>query len=873
MAGYLVNNAQPRGYALGFKDESRGKATLERITTPQFYPLMYILAPRTYDEAIIISGNGSDTLGKDALTKGSAFYTHQNAFLKKLLQKSNQVVVETIKLPGSAKAFLRISIEVVPTDIPVYQRVDDESVGSIGEYALDDLGSFIREGTLVGSKLVHHTGVGFYTNDQVEFGKARIRTCRAANTIVGGQLLSSISDGSATVGALTIGTLRTNSTGGLLEVVATIPNIAVDTTVDVEVNGEIVRSNVKLNEANPSITFAVAEDDDFRLVYTNGAPTVPVAALTTSETAKVSAATTLYPIADIELTAYGALGNLSGLSALSPTTRDDNGPLIADLKLNRAISYRFISMRKKSINVSAEPVFLLGGDQALDATLKLDTISSLTKNPISLGKSLVPAYSQKATTGGGAVYGDWGRVKVYDQSLETLLTMLANGYSVSTGSSMVEVEGEGSFDGDPIISQIREDWALLSDPLNNHLINIFSGRDHNGVPYGSFNVTDSVALGGVSFDSATPQFASGGADGIYYYSDGRPAAEVNAKIFDDQVRSAIRNFGSGINKYKDALKYPITCMIDSGWSLATKLEYPGILSKRPDMYIVSGTHSVYDVGQVADSNVRSIYRDGDVTDVDNVQHLVADWGVCAQQTQTREDAYGAALKAAFNTTMESDFFSTPVTRAIIRGQSGTVIESGIWDGFLPLTYELMCQLSDFAGDPSGIWREKYDFTIEPNNIIQLMDNINNTYRENSSYSKLWDIGVNWSQSYDQFRFYTPAVQTVYPYDDSVLNSAKMMIACCRLEYLNVVVHSRLTGRDDLTDGEFIQMTKKIAEEEAEGIFAGKYKVEAHPEILDGDREKGFIWRNFYHIYGNVMKTVMIYGVIAKRMSDFTANAV
>ena len=82
----------------------------------------------------------------------------------------------------------------------------------------------------------------------------------------------------------------------------------------------------------------------------------------------------------------------------------------------------------------------------------------------------------------------------------------------------------------------------------------------------------------------------------------------------------------------------------------------------------------------------------------------------------------------------------------------------------------------------------------------------------------------------------------------------------------------MTGRDDLTDDEFIQQTKKIAEEEADGIFAGKYIVEAEPKILDSDKEKGFIWRNFYKIYGNVMKTAMIYGVIAKRMSDYTGNA-
>lgn len=784
MAGYLVTNAQPRGYALGFKDESRGPAAPFRVTTPQFYPLMYVLAQRTYDDAIIISGNGEQTLGKETLKKGSAYYTHQNAFLKKLLRKSNQCVVETIKLPGSSKAFLRISVEVVPTDIPVYKRVEDENFGNIGEYEVNDLGSYIQQGTVLGSKLVHHVGTGLYSTAEKAFGAARIRTCRAAGAMVGTTQLSEIDVGGSTK----------------------------------------------------------------------------------------SAATTLYPIADIELTSYGASGDLTGLSILTPTTRDLNGPFITDLKANRSVSYRFITSRKEAVNKSPEAVYLLTGDQALDATFKLETISSLTKNPISLAKTLVPAYSRKATVSAAAVYGEWGRVKIYDQSLETLLSMLANGYSVSAGGTMVDVEGEGAFDDDPIISLVREDWAQLSDPMNTHLINIISGMDHNRVPYGSFTTNESVALGGVSFNGDTPQFASGGADGIYYYSDGRPATEVNVKLFDDEVRKQIRNFGMGINKYKDALKYPVSCIIDSGFSLETKLEFPSILSKRPDMYVLAATHSVYDVGMTPDPNIRSIYRDGNVVDIDNVQNLVSDWGVCPQQTPIFEDAYGAALKAAFGTTMESEYWGTPATRAILRGQSGTVIESDIWDGYLPLTYELMCQLSDFAGDPSGIWREKYDFTIEPNNVIQLMENINNTYRENTSYSKLWDIGVNWTSCYDQFRYYTPAVQTIYPYDDSILNSGKLMIACCRLEYLNVIVHSRLTGRDDLTDDEFIQQTKKIANEEAEGIFAGKYIVDARPEILQSDKDKGFIWRNFYHIWGNVMKTAMIYGVIAKRMSDYTGDA-
>ena len=98
-----------------------------------------------------------------------------------------------------------------------------------------------------------------------------------------------------------------------------------------------------------------------------------------------------------------------------------------------------------------------------------------------------------------------------------------------------------------------------------------------------------------------------------------------------------------------------------------------------------------------------------------------------------------------------------------------------------------------------------------------------------------------------------------------------MIACCRLEYLSLIVHASLVGRDDLTDDEFIQASKKKSEELVDGIFAGKYVVNAAPEIYESDRKKGFIWRNFYHIYGNVMKSAMIYGIIAKRMSDYTGT--
>ena len=785
MAGYLVKNAQPRGYALGIKDDSRSAPASEAITTPQFFPLFFTLAEKSYDEAITISGNRDQVLGKKSFKKDSPYYTHANAFVKKLTSKVNQLVVETIKLPGSAKAFLRVSVEVVPTDIPQYKRISDSTKGQIGQYEVDALGSRILEGTVRGTELVIRTGLVNAVGQECLFGGAVNKTCRAADALVDGKKISQL-------------------------------------TLD---DGQTV----------------------------------------------VSSGTTIYTLFDLEINYYGKTGDLAGIRIYNPTTEDGNGPSILDMKKNRALPYRFMSVEKESENASAEPVEILTGEAAIDLCLKPSAISVLSEDPIALARAFVPAYSKKASISGGAVYGNWGRVKVYEQQLETLLSILAGGYTVAAGGQMVDINGEGDFDTDPIISQVRDSWAILEDPANIHLINLFTGADYNGIPYGSISVDNTVNYGGITFDNATSHFATGGADGLYYYVDGRPATEVNAKLFDDAVRARLRGFGQGINKYRDALKYPISCMVDSGFTLETKLEMTNILRQRPDMYVIPATHAIYDIGKKASPDVRSIYRDGNVGDVDNISQLVADWGLCGQQTMVEEDGYGMAIKAAFSAIVESEYYNTQTVRAIIRGQSGRVIEPGIWDGHLPMTYEFMCQLSDLAGASNGIWRPEYDFTIQPNNMVQLMDELNNTYRENNSYTRLWDIGVVWSSAFDQFRYYTPVVQTVYPHDDSVLNSGKFMIACCRLEYLSLIVHASLVGRDDLTDDEFIQASKKKSEELVDGIFAGKYVVNAAPEIYESDRKKGFIWRNFYHIYGNVMKSAMIYGIIAKRMSDYTGT--
>src|SRR5699024_2676582 len=136
---------------------------------------------------------------------------------------------------------------------------------------------------------------------------------------------------------------------------------------------------------------------------------------------------------DIEVTAYGKTGDLSGIRIYNPTTEDGNGPSLLDMKHNKAYPYRFMTVEKEAENSTAQPVELLTGDAAMDVSLKPSAISVLGEAPIALARAFAPAYSKKASIDGGAIFGSWGRVKVYEKNLETLLGILAGGYTVSAG--------------------------------------------------------------------------------------------------------------------------------------------------------------------------------------------------------------------------------------------------------------------------------------------------------------------------------------------------------------------------------------------------------------------------------------------------------
>lgn len=777
MSGYLVQNAVPRGYALGIKDETRGAFIPEVRQVPQNLPLYFILAERTFAEAQWTTNNGAQIFGEKTFDKNSAYFTHANRFAADTIKLGNQCVLESVELEGSERALLRLSVEVIPTDITVYQRNADGSF----VYQQSAGGPVkVVDRVVAGTRLVFHRGVEPFVGNARGFKK--------------GNVIDNFRDGSVVIGTKALGEL------------------------------------------------------------------------TRPDSTKMFTTSRLIPLIDMEVSWKGKSGDLQGLRIYTPTTTDGNGPLVSDIKANKAFMYRFMMVEKQAPNATAAPVYLKNGDIAIDVSLKDGAVSSRTNNPISIHKTFLKAYETKATAAVPGQKGSFGNMHVYDANISQLLHMLTQGYTVASVDGDIAVLGEKDFD-DEALDFGRDGSLAFANPANAHLLNLFTGYDYNGINYFSFSVSDSVAFNGISFENGSNHFASGGADGLWYYADGRPAKEVNAKLFDDAVRARLNSLGSGVNKYRDALRWPFRKWVDSGFAKATKLAARNFIAFRPDVYVIAGTHAVHDVAMRSNPDMTSIYRDGDATTQTTIDSIVEDWGVCPQQTEAEEDAMGLALRTHYMLTPESDFYGTPTVRAFIQGQSGTLIDES-FDGFLPCTYEVAMQVAEFAGSGDGRWTDGKDYTIDPNNIVKRMENINNTYRERDSANGIWDLGVNFFQSYDQTQLYSAAKQTVYPYDDSVLNSFKAMQACCYLEWLCLNVHKRLSGRDDLTDEQFVQKANEIGDELAAGKFGSSYLIRSAARITEGDKQKGFLFRMRYEFYGNHMKTAMIYDVIAKNMSDF-----
>jgi hypothetical protein len=364
---------------------------------------------------------------------------------------------------------------------------------------------------------------------------------------------------------------------------------------------------------------------------------------------------------------------------------------------------------------------------------------------------------------------------------------------------------------------------FTADTEDRHLFNFVTGVSSFNVPYHSFIFVDSA--NSVRFSEHTNVFAAGGSNGTMNHT-------THANLVTDEI-----------NRYLDPndelqeLALNVESIIyDTGFPLATKYAIASFIALRKDTFVVLSTHDVED---------RIL-------------------------TASEEHSLAIALRTRLQMFPESDYFGTPVMRAMIIGRSGKLRNSQ-YTKHLPLSAEVAIKAAKYMGASNGIWKNGSHFDGAPGSIVDYMYDINITWVPASVRNRNWDIGLNWVQSYDKRSHFFPAFKTIYDNDTSVLNSFFTAMAIAQL---NKVAHAswrEFSGISHLTNAQLASRVNDFIIARTRGRFDERFVIQPDTFFTDMDILRGFSWTLPIKIYAANMKTVLTTYVQAYRIEDIATN--
>lgn len=272
--------------------------------------------------------------------------------------------------------------------------------------------------------------------------------------------------------------------------------------------------------------------------------------------------TTLIPLFDTEVAYFGGVGNQLGLVIDDLTTSNSATGVMWDIN-NFVYQLRLI---EKLSSGSTRIINTSDDDRVTTFSLGSNAYSDRTHTDYNAKSVIARKYSDNLTNG-----------YTYDSNINNLQKMLVDGYELTDGT---RVDGELSFGNDGLLSL--------------GIINLLGGLNANGKPYKTLRLQDSYNFGGSSLGGAYPAYGQQGSDGLVYDDNGRPDHLANLRLFDEEVRRQLDNFGDLDDPLLDIARYPISTLVDTGFSQETKDAMIAAYNKRPDIFAILATFRVAD---------------------------------------------------------------------------------------------------------------------------------------------------------------------------------------------------------------------------------------------------------------------------------------
>lgn len=356
-----------------------------------------------------------------------------------------------------------------------------------------------------------------------------------------------------------------------------------------------------------------------------------------------------------------------------------------------------------------------------------------------------------------------------------------------------------------------------------HRFNFVSGLTSGAVPYHSYVVSytdaDSIRL-----SENSTVYAQGGSDGT-----------MDLDMLNQLVSERVVEYANPLSVLQDDAKYPESIIWDSGFALDTKYALLSMISIRKDTAVVLST---FDAGG-------------------------------PKLSASEDSSLSVALRTRAQMYPESDYFGTPVMRAMIVGRDGKLLNSQ-YLGRLPLSLELAVKSARYMGAGNGKWKSGFNFDHAPMSQVEMFSDVSASFTPASVRNKDWDAGLNWVQSFARKSLFFPALKTVYDNDTSVLNSFFTMMCCVELQKVGQRAWRQFSGVSSLTNAQLKERVEEFVNNAVVGRFDDRFVIVPEVYFTDADLQRGYSWSLRIKLYAPNMKTVMTMSVQANRLDDLAA---
>jgi hypothetical protein len=516
-----------------------------------------------------------------------------------------------------------------------------------------------------------------------------------------------------------------------------------------------------------------------------------------------------YPILQFKASSQGAWGNNVGFRMWAPTKQTGFGISDRLLAEEKVYPYRVSVITRTNEFTTPKVVENLYGEQSVEVALKSGVIDPATDKELFIGEHFLSYYQNFTDVNYPPLVGDIGEIYVYENNIATVQAML---YAAEW--DYIEAS---STPGD-----IQEDFTGADD--EEYLYNIVSGVASSGYPYHTL-AWDTTA-GAVAMGVSTNIFLNGGSDGTMNDTDF--AASVSERVAEyNNVNSELLDIAQNVE----------SVIYDSGFPLETKYDLLNFIAIRKDTFVNLGTHTVGE----------------------------------RQMTASEENATAIALRTRAQLFPESDYFGTPVCRAMIMGRSG-VLRSRQYKQRVPATFEIAQKSARYMGAGNGRWKNGFNFDGGPGHIVESLKDINVVYTPAAARNRDWDAGLNWIIRYDRSSLCIPSLQTVYSNDTSVLNNYLTAMAICEINKVTDRAWRYFTGVSNLTNAQLAERVDNFILERLNGRFDGRFIFDSVTSFTQADLERGYSWTTAVKIWAANMKTVMTTYVQSYRLDDYEATA-